>query len=84
VVGVDPASTMLARARRQPGVERVQWVEGDASALGRPEADLALMTGNVAQVFLDDKEWETTLQAIHAALQSHRADRFHVRGRVHG
>src|SRR5262245_1906515 len=52
VIGVDPASAMLAVARRQPGAERVQWVEGDSSALGRAEADLVLMTGNVAQIFL--------------------------------
>jgi SAM-dependent methyltransferase len=69
VVGVDPAPAMLAFARRQPGAERVQWVEGDASALGTPEADLLVMTGNVAQVFLDDGDWLTTLLAIHAALR---------------
>lgn len=69
VVGVDPAPAMLAVARRQPGAERVQWVEGDAGALGTPEADLVLMTGNVAQIFLDDAEWIATLRAIHAALR---------------
>ncbi|GEM_PF-2516574 len=53
VVGVDPSPAMLAFARRQPGAGRVQWVEGDARALGTPEADLLVMTGNVAQVFLD-------------------------------
>src|SRR5262244_3099710 len=51
VVGVDPAPAMLAIARRKPGTERVQWVEGDSSALGTPAADLAVMTGNVAKVF---------------------------------
>lgn len=69
VIGVDPAPAMLAVARRQPGAERVQWIEGDASALGTPEADLVVMTGNVAQVFLDDAEWAATLRAIHAALR---------------
>ncbi|HEU4327726.1 MAG TPA: class I SAM-dependent methyltransferase [Roseiflexaceae bacterium] len=69
VVGVDPAPAMLAYARRQPGGERVRWVEGDASALGAPGADLAVMTGNVAQVFLDDAEWADTLRALHAALR---------------
>lgn len=70
VVGVDPSPAMLAVARQKPGAERVQWVEGDASVLGTPEADLVLMTGNVAQVFLDDAEWAATLRAIRAALQS--------------
>lgn len=72
VIGVDPSSAMLAVARAQPGADRVHWVEGDASALGTPEtsgADLVLMTGNVAQIFLDDAEWEATLRAIHAALR---------------
>lgn len=69
VVGVDPSPAMLAVARQKPGAERVQWVEGDSSALGTPEADLVLMTGNVAQVFLDDAEWAATLRAIHAALR---------------
>ena len=69
VIGVDPATAMLAYARRQPGAERVQWIEGDASALGTPNADLVLMTGNVAQVFLDDAEWAATLRAIQAALR---------------
>jgi SAM-dependent methyltransferase len=68
-VGVDPAPAMLAYARRQPGAERVRWIEGDASALGTPEADLLVMTGNVAQVFLDDGDWLTTLAAIRAALR---------------
>lgn len=68
-VGVDPAPAMLAVARQKPGAERVQWVEGDAGALAAPEADLVLMTGNVAQIFLDDAEWVATLRAIHAALR---------------
>lgn len=69
VIGVDPAPAMLAYARRQPGANRVQWVEGDSGALGTPEADLVIMTGNVAQVFLDDTDWATTLRNIHAALR---------------
>jgi SAM-dependent methyltransferase len=69
VTGVDPAAAMLAVARRQPGAERVRWVEGDAGALGTPAADLVVMTGNVAQVFLDDAEWAATLRAIRAALR---------------
>ena len=60
---------MLAVARRGPGAERVRWVEGDAAALGMPDADLVVMTGNVAQVFLDDAEWAATVRAIHAALR---------------
>jgi SAM-dependent methyltransferase len=69
VIGIDPAPAMLVVAHAQPGAERVRWIKGDASALGTPEADLVVMTGNVAQVFLDDDEWDATLQAIYAALR---------------
>jgi hypothetical protein len=47
----------------------VRWVEGDSGALGTPSADLVIMTGNVAQVFLDDAAWAATLRDIHAALR---------------
>ena len=70
VAGIDPAPAMLAYARQQPGAEEVQWVEGDSSALGTPNADLAIMTGNVAQVFLQDVEWASTLRHLYAALRS--------------
>lgn len=70
VLGVDPAPAMLAVARQQPGADCVRWVEGDSSALGTPEADLVVMTGNVAQIFLDDLEWAVTLRDISAALRS--------------
>jgi SAM-dependent methyltransferase len=69
VIGVDPAPAMLAYAHRQLNAERVQWIEGDSSALGTPAADLVVMTGNVAQVFLDESAWATTLRHIHAALR---------------
>jgi SAM-dependent methyltransferase len=69
VIGVDPAAAMLAYARRQPGAEQVHWIEGYANALGTPEADLVVMTGNVAQVFLEDADWAETLHAIHGALR---------------
>jgi SAM-dependent methyltransferase len=69
VIGVDPSPAMLAIARRQPNTDRVLWVEGDSSVLGTPEADLVVMTGNVAQVFLDDAEWAAILGDIHTALR---------------
>jgi SAM-dependent methyltransferase len=70
VIGVDPAPAMLAYARRQPGADRVKWVEGGGSAIGTPQADLAIMTGHVAQVFLEDEEWMQTLKAMRQALRS--------------
>ncbi|WP_420593665.1 class I SAM-dependent methyltransferase [Deinococcus sp.] len=69
VTGIDPAPAMLAWAKAQPGAGRVEWREGDSRVLGTLEADLALMTGNVAQVFLEDEQWADTLRDLHAALR---------------
>lgn len=68
VVGVDPALASLEVARGKPGAERVRWVHGDAGALPPLQVELAVMTGNVAQVFVDDSEWLATLGAVRAAL----------------
>ena len=74
VVGVDPAVASLDVARRKDGSERVRWVEGDATRLAveLPDlaADLAVMTGNVAQVFVRDDDWRATLAAVRGALRS--------------
>jgi SAM-dependent methyltransferase len=69
VTGVDPAGASLDVARRRPGAAEVTWVHGDATALRAAGADLATMTGNVAQVFLTDDDWSRTLRAIGAALR---------------
>ncbi|MEM8533666.1 MAG: class I SAM-dependent methyltransferase [Chloroflexota bacterium] len=69
VVGIDPAAAMLAVARRRSSPNQVQWVEGDSHSLGTPGADLVIMTGCVAQVFLNDTEWDATLRNIYAALR---------------
>lgn len=64
VIGVDPAAAMLAYGHRQSGAEKVVWIEGDSAVLGEREADLAVMTSNVAQVFLDDADWAKTLRDL--------------------
>lgn len=71
VVGVDPAGASLEIARAKPLAERVVWVHGDASALParRLTADLAVMTGNVAQVFVSDDDWRRTLAAVRDCLR---------------
>ncbi|HEX7131605.1 MAG TPA: methyltransferase domain-containing protein [Iamia sp.] len=74
VVGVDPAAASLAVARAKPGAGRVRWIDGDATTLpadltGNGPIDVAVMTGNVAQVFVTDEAWAATLAGIHAALR---------------
>lgn len=73
VTGVDPAGASLDVARQKPGADRVQWLQGDATILAEHvpagSIDLAVMTANVAQVFLTDDEWNATLTAVHDALR---------------
>jgi len=69
VTAVDPASGSLDLARAKPGVERVRWIHGDATALPPMQVDLATMTGNVAQAIVEPPDWEATLRGIHQALR---------------
>ncbi|WP_244827485.1 bifunctional 2-polyprenyl-6-hydroxyphenol methylase/3-demethylubiquinol 3-O-methyltransferase UbiG [Caballeronia sp. TF1N1] len=71
VTGIDPSAPMLRVARARAHGERVTWIEGDASALPFvAPADLLLMTGHVAQVFLDDATFLATLVAARRAVRS--------------
>lgn len=70
VVAVDPAQASLEVARLKPGADRVRWIAGDASALPDVKVELAVMTANVAQVFLTDEAWDANLLAIHEALRT--------------
>jgi SAM-dependent methyltransferase len=68
VVGVDPALASLDVARRKPGAELVHWNHGTTDSLPPLKVDMAVMTGNVAQVFLTDSDWNRTLAAIRWAM----------------
>jgi SAM-dependent methyltransferase len=69
VVGVDPAEASLDVARDKDRAGRVTWVHGDATTLPALDVDLAVMTGNVAQVFRTDAGWARTLRGVRAALR---------------
>ena len=69
VVGVDPAAASLEVAKAKDGSAAVTWIHGDAAAVPAVGADCALMTGNVAQVFLTDADWAHAVAAIGAALR---------------
>lgn len=68
-VAVDPAGASLDVARAKDPAAPVTWIHGDATAAPRVDADLAVMTGNVAQVFLTDDDWTRALTSIRAALR---------------
>ncbi|MDQ1105062.1 class I SAM-dependent methyltransferase [Nocardioides zeae] len=74
VVGVDPAAASVAVARGKPGGDAVTWIVGTVpdvavDASYRAWFDLATMTANVAQVFVEDVDWLTTLRAVHRCLR---------------
>jgi SAM-dependent methyltransferase len=69
VTGVDPAGASLDVARAKPGADTVRWLRCDAATLPPMQVDLAVMTGNVAQVFLTDDDWTSTLRGGYAALR---------------
>lgn len=56
-------------AQSKDNAAAVSWVHGDAANVPAFGADLAVMAGNVAQVFLTGQDWEQALRAIHAALR---------------
>jgi SAM-dependent methyltransferase len=69
VTGVDPARASLEVARAKDKTTSVTWICGDAAGVPAADADLAVLTGNVAQVFLTDEDWGQALRAIRAALR---------------
>ncbi|RDI51057.1 class I SAM-dependent methyltransferase [Nocardia mexicana] len=68
VTAVDPASASLEIARAKKAPPGICWLQGDATTLPEVGADLAVMTGNVAQVFVTDDEWADTLNSIARSL----------------
>jgi SAM-dependent methyltransferase len=69
VVGLDPAAASLEVAHTKPGADHVRWLHGNVTALPPLQVDLATMTGNVAQVFVTDEDWQVTLIAVRQALR---------------
>ncbi|GAA0261544.1 class I SAM-dependent methyltransferase [Saccharothrix mutabilis subsp. mutabilis] len=67
LVGLDPATGMLAQARTRDDVD---WVRGDLSSVSFDgEFDLVFMTGHVFQVFTTDEQASAVLSAAHRALR---------------
>ena len=71
VTGVDPATASLDVARTKPGAGEVTWLPALPPVPAQPGDgfDLAVMTANVAQVFVTDDEWDTVLRDLHARLR---------------
>jgi SAM-dependent methyltransferase len=70
LIAVEPSTEMLAVARATPGGEQVRWIHGDATTLAPAVADLAIMTGHVAQFFVTDEGWRAALSGLHGAVRA--------------
>lgn len=69
VTGVDPAAAMLEVARSRPGGDACTWIHGYAQDVPDATADLAVMTGHVAQYFLTEEAWAEVLAQVARALR---------------
>ncbi|MCI5060001.1 MAG: class I SAM-dependent methyltransferase [Alphaproteobacteria bacterium] len=79
VIGIDPAEASLEIAKQKKYADEVKWVLGDITTSEDFKVDLAIMTGNVAQVFLTDDDWYENLNAIGKRLHSNSHFIFEVR-----
>jgi SAM-dependent methyltransferase len=68
VTGVDPDPDMLRVARAKDPDGRVDWRLGHSGAIKPGSAELAVMSGHVAQVFTEDDAWLAALRDLHRAL----------------
>ncbi|WP_309117253.1 class I SAM-dependent methyltransferase [Saccharothrix sp.] len=67
LVGLDPATGMLAQARTRDDVD---WIQGDLSTVSFDrEFDLVFMTGHVFQIFTTDEQASAVLSAARQALR---------------
>ena len=69
VTGIDPAAASLDVARTKPGAQSVTWILAGAAAAPPLGVDLAVLTGNVAQVLRTEEEWTAALGAVRGALR---------------
>ncbi len=83
IIGVDPAQASIDMAAQKPGAEKVKWICGDTTNLDKIFVDMATMTGNVAQVFIMDEDWETNIKAIRRSLNPNGYLVFEVRNPAH-
>lgn len=82
VTAVDPAAASLDVARSKAYANRVLWILGNTAMLPPLQVDLVTMTGKVAQLFLDDDDWASNLEAARAALQPEGQLVFEARDRA--
>jgi len=68
VVGVDPDPEMLRVARSKDPEGRIDWRLGYSDVIDPESAGFAVMSGHVAQVFVEDGAWLAALRDVRRAL----------------
>jgi SAM-dependent methyltransferase len=68
VTAIEPARAALDAARRKPGAEAVHWIAGAVEAVPSRAFEAVLMTNHVAQSFVSDEQWLSTLRVLRRAL----------------
>ena len=68
VIAVDPDPEMLRVARSKDPEGLVDWRLGCSDILEPASAEFAVMSGHVAQVFIEDDAWLAALRDLHRAL----------------
>jgi len=69
VVGIDPDPDMLRVAEGKGACGQIEWRLGYRDRADTGAADLFVMSGHVAQVFLDDEAWMQVLRDARRALR---------------
>lgn len=69
LIGIEPAKPMLEIAKKSFSSDKVELIQGLAKDLTSYQADMAIMTGHVAQFHLTDEDWEEALEGVFRALK---------------
>lgn len=69
MIGIEPSKEMLNLAKQSECGNEVEWIQGDALSLNEFNVDLTIMTGHVAQFYVDDDYWEKALESINRSLK---------------
>lgn len=71
MTGIDPNSDSIEYAKHKKGSNFVNWIKGDSNALYPSKYNAVIMTGNVAQVFINETSWQKTITDVYKSLETH-------------
>lgn len=69
VTAIDPNEEAIEYAKKKECLGEVAWIVGDSSTLEANTFDAVIMTANVAQVFLTDRNWLQVAADVYRALK---------------